>query len=48
MSDVELILQIQKEIRDDPNPAELIQEIDPLDPIAIELMLLESDFAIEN
>jgi hypothetical protein len=47
MSDVELILQIQKEIQDDPNPASLTQELDPLDPVAIELMLLESDNAIE-
>lgn len=47
MSDVDLILQLQKEISLDPEPATLTMTIDVFDPVAVEIFLLESDAAVE-
>jgi hypothetical protein len=49
VTDPELIWQIQGEIKVDTlaHPT-LTQEIDPLDPVAVELLLLESDFVIDG
>lgn len=48
MSDVDLILQLQKELKADPNPPVLDVAFDPLDPIEIEMVLHEADFAIDG
>jgi hypothetical protein len=49
VTDPELIWQIQKEIQADvaAQPT-LAQAIDPLDPVAVELLMFESDFAIDG
>lgn len=48
MSDVDLILQIQQELRDDPNPPILDAQFDPLDPVEIEMICHEADFSIDR
>lgn len=49
MTDPELIWQIQKAINADIAAQPILaQEIDPLDPVAVELLLYESDFAIDG
>ncbi len=48
MSDVDLILQLQRELNEDPNPPILDIVIDPLDPVEIEMVMHEADFAIDG
>jgi hypothetical protein len=49
VTDPELIWQIQKDINADAAAQPILsQEIDPLDPVAVELLLYESDFAIDG
>jgi hypothetical protein len=48
VSDAELILQLTKAIREDPVKPLLDQQFNPTDPVAIEIVLHEADFAVEN
>ena len=47
MSDVELILQLTEAIRKDPVKPSMNQKFNPTDPIAIEIVLHETDFAVD-
>ncbi len=47
MSDFDLILQLQQELKEDPNPPILDVAFDPLDPVEVELIMHEADFAID-
>ena len=48
MSDAELILQLTKLIREDPVKPLLDQRFNPTDPVAIEIVLHEADFAVDG
>lgn len=48
MSDAELILELTKAIREDPVKPMLDQRFNPTDPVAIEIVLHEADFAVEG
>jgi hypothetical protein len=48
VSDAELILQLTKAIREDAEKPMLDQRFNPTDPVAIEIVLHEADFAIEG
>lgn len=48
MGDTELILELDEAIRTDPDAPVLEQQFNPIDPVAIEIVLHEADFAIEN
>lgn len=49
VTDPELIWRIQKEINADvAEQPVLAHELDPLDPVAVEMLLHESDFAIDG
>jgi hypothetical protein len=47
-TDAELILQLTKAIRDDTVKPEIDQKFNPTDPVAIEIVLHEVDFAVEG
>lgn len=47
MSDVELILKLAKEIEKDGEGPVFDQKFNPTDPIAIEIVMHEADFAVE-
>lgn len=47
-TDAELILQLTKAIREDPVKPLLDQQFNPTDPVAIEIVLHEADFAVEG
>lgn len=47
MSDVELILELTKLCRDDEEKPVFEQKFNPTDPIAIEIVMHEADFAVE-
>jgi hypothetical protein len=46
-TDAELILQLTKAIREDPVKPAIDQQFNPTDPVAIEIVLHETDFAVE-
>ena len=48
MSDAELILQLTKAIREDTVKPSIDQKFNPTDPVAIEIVLHETDFAVEG
>lgn len=48
MSDAELILQLTKAIREDTVKPAIDQKFNPTDPVAIEIVLHETDFAVEG
>ena len=48
MDDADLILQLAEAIRSDSAAPVLEQQFDPIDPVAIEIVLHEADFTIEN
>lgn len=48
VSDFDLILQINREIKDDRNRPRLEQEIDFSDDVAVELLYLEADHLIDS
>jgi len=47
VSDAELILQLTKAIREDSVKPAIDQKFNPTDPVAIEIVLHETDFAVE-
>lgn len=46
--DRELLKKLHKEVSEDPNPPSLTQDLDPFDPVSVELILLESDAYIDT
>ncbi len=48
MSDAELILKLTKAIREDSVKPAIDQQFNPTDPVAIEIVLHETDFAVEG
>lgn len=48
MGDAELILELTEAIRSDSAAPVLEQQFDPIDPVAIEIVLHEADFTIEG
>lgn len=48
MTDAALILQLSKEIRADAERPTVDQQINPTDPVAIEIVLHEADFAVDK
>lgn len=48
MNDKELSAQLYKAVSDDPNTPVIEQHFNPLDPVAIEIVMHEADFAIEQ
>jgi hypothetical protein len=48
VDDTEIILELDEAIRNDPAQPVLEQQFDPIDPVAIEIVLHEADFAIES
>lgn len=48
MTDAALILQLSKEIRADAERPTVDQQVNPTDPVAIEIVLHEADFAVDK
>jgi hypothetical protein len=48
VGDAELIRELTEAVRSDPVAPVLEQKFDPTDPVAIEIMLYEADFAVES
>lgn len=48
MTDAALILQLSKEIRADAERPTVDQALNPTDPVAIEIVLHEADFAVDK
>lgn len=48
MTDAALILQLSKAIRADEERPVVDQQVNPTDPIAIEIVLHEADFAVDK
>jgi len=48
MSDFDLILAINTEIKNDPKSPVFDQKFDPLDEIAVEIVLLEADHLVDS
>ena len=48
MSDIDLIWELTEAVRNDSEAPVLDQRFNPTDPIAIEIILHEADFAVEN
>lgn len=48
MSDAALLLQLSKAIRADLDRPVVDQQVNPTDPVAIEIVLHEADFAVEK
>lgn len=48
MDDADVILELDAAIRNDPDAPVLEQQFDPLDPVAIEIVLHEADFAVDR
>lgn len=48
MTDAALILQLSKEIRADVERPSVDQSLNPTDPVAIEIVLHEGDFAVDK
>lgn len=48
MNDVDLILELTEAVRSDSEKPTLEQRFNPADPIAIEIVLHEADFAVEG
>jgi hypothetical protein len=48
VNDVDLIWELTEAVRNDSEAPVLNQRFNPIDPIAIEIILHEADFAVEN
>jgi hypothetical protein len=48
VDDEEIFLELDEAVRLDPAKPVLEQQFDPIDPVAIEIVLHEADFAIES
>jgi hypothetical protein len=48
VDDADLILELDEAIRTDLDAPVLEQQFNPIDPVAIEIVMHEADFAIEN
>jgi hypothetical protein len=48
VNDAELVLEMSKAIRKDPQRPSLNQRFNPTDPVAIEIVLHETDYSVES